>query len=223
VSTGTATSRSDPPGGEQDRKGNMEQDRDTPASTPYRIQAEIPPLRSWAVRSSVFARVRSLVLGLLVISIPLALVVPLQTSGRTGPLLWVGPIIGVLCIIMFLTARLGHGAGRVAGGRGQIDLYDDRLVVPALHGHGHHGKLVLPLAGVDVKLTHHQVSFNFVVTSEDTWVELRAGAVERVLSSRLFRSASEFEGFVEAVEKARRTAWSVDGANSLLPTPGSLA
>ena len=181
----------------------MEQAQAPPPTTPYRTQAEIPPLRSWAVRSSVFTRVRRLVLGLLVISIPLLFLLLLSTL-RAGPVFWVGPEVAILALFMVLSTRAGHEAGRVAGGRGQIHLYDHRLEVPPSHSFGRANSIVLPLDGLEMQITHHQVSINFVITTEETRVELRAGAVARVLSSRLFRDAQEFERFVAVVERARR-------------------
>lgn len=110
----------------------------------------------------------------------------------------IGAVPGLLWLMVHPP---GGAAARVAGGRAEIRLFDDRLEVPGASAE--RGVDVFPLADLEIAVSQTSVSVNFVVTSTFRVAELRAGSLERRISSRVFESEAAFASFLHDVEHVR--------------------
>ena len=161
-------------------------------STPYREPSGPEPVARWPLRGPRLATS----IGAAVV-IVLALGWPTFLFARVpmrSPLVAVALGAGVAIVTALLR---GGEARRLAGGRGEIRLYEDCLEVPAEDGE----TLRLSLERLEHFVEVRRMSFNFVPVSDERIVTLRDGACERRLSSRLFAGDLEVDRLLDELRR----------------------
>jgi len=169
--------------------------------TAYREPAEAAPLYVWPVRRSLVSRV------VRVVGVTLAVLGTLVVLLGARDFRWTLLFYSILAAFPGLLLLMVHGsagsADAVAGGRGEIRLFEDRLEVPRPRRDDSGAVEVFRLEELDIELSELAMSFNLVFTSVVRVAELRAGGSKRRISSRLFASDAAFAEFVDVVDHVR--------------------
>jgi hypothetical protein len=172
------------------------------SSSIYREAASPVPLRVWPIRTHVWSRVGK-TLAILV-AVGGAMLVLAFTAGHFR---WTVPFFALVATLPGLLWLMLHDAGGasdlVAGGRGEIRLFEDRVEVPRAALNDRRYVDVFPLADLSVSVSETRVSLNLVMTTTFQVAELRAGALRRRVSSRLFESEAAFAAFLADLQHVR--------------------
>jgi hypothetical protein len=173
-------------------------------TTAYREPAEAAPLRVWRVRMRLSSRVVRAIGWLLVwIGVLTVAVAALGSGGFRWTLLFYAAVAALPGLLVLMAHGAVGAADAVAGGAGEIRLFEDRLEVPRAQRDEHGRVDVFRLDDLEIELSELAMSFNLVFTAVVQVAELRSGSARRRVSSRLFESDEAFAEFVDTVDHVR--------------------